>query len=147
MTERQLRVNTGNLTTERWKLRLRHWAVLLGLVAIVLAALNQLFVASPLIAKARQIHLGQSEQEVRSVLGQPNMWQSHPGTFTTSRSWYGPVQAWWDWNVAYSINSRLPKWLPVVVHEFSGSEYPVEIQFDAARRVKLIRIGRTVSSK
>jgi hypothetical protein len=95
-----------------WRTRPRHWLIAGGLSVLLLLAAIELLVNQPLLSKARRVRIGDTEAEVKEILGPPDMWQTRPVTFTTCRSWYGPVQSWWDWNVADRIQSLVPLWSP-----------------------------------
>ena len=136
------------MSFDHWNSGFRRWAIVIGLLLLSLAAGREVLLNRPLITKARKIQLGQSEADVRAILGLPNMWQSRPVTLSTQRSWYGPVQAHWDWQIAYPINAKLPSWWTrYKLVECSNRDYPVEIQFDLDQRVTHLRIGRTVIAK
>jgi len=122
----------------------RRWGFCAILAGLLLASANELALNQPLYRKAALIHIGQSEDEVRATLGQPNTWTSKPGSSAIDGYYYGPVQRWWDWQIVYPID----RWLSKSGLSFPAfcrpEHYPVVISFGTDHRVSRVRYGKTV---
>jgi hypothetical protein len=126
---------------------LRRWIAIGVVVFMGWLTVNWLCINRTLFERARKIRIGQTEQEVRVILGTPDIWTLRSNSPAIERFHYGSLQAYWDLEIIYPFTNWLSQWSWSCNAYCSGDDYPVEVLFDPEQWVRRIRYGRTVITK